>query len=66
MEVSYFLFLIDSGDGMLRKGRWIPQRGSYREIYENMPKWADRLKLIWILKRKTGKQEKRIAKDNID
>lgn len=52
IEASFFLYLIEGGRSLLKNGRWITDKISYEDIYKNMPKRTDRMKFIWILKRR--------------
>lgn len=51
MQVSFFLYLIDDNGSILRKGHWIEEKISVKDILNNMPKKMDRKKFIRILKR---------------
>ena len=58
MEASFFLYLVEGDKSLLKNGRWIPKKISYQDVYENMPKKTDRIKLIWMLKHKQGYSKK--------
>ena len=50
IDASFFLNLLD-GHSITDHGRWIKTMADYKEIYENMPKLKDRIKLVRQLKR---------------
>lgn len=58
IEASFFLQLLD-GHSITKNGRWIPSSISYQEIYNNMPKRIDRWKLIFMLRKRAHRVEKK-------
>ena len=51
MEASFFLNLLD-GHSITKHGRWIRTKIDYRDVYNNMPKAFDRVRLLHMLKRR--------------
>lgn len=58
IEASFFLHLLD-GNSISKKGEWVPAQIDYREIYNNMPRLVDRLRLKRMLMRRKRKKHRR-------
>ena len=58
IESSFFLNLLD-GHSITKNGQWIPVKINYQEIYNKMPKFIDRFRLIRMLKKRTKHTQKK-------
>lgn len=64
IETSFFLKLLD-GHSITKNGRWIPVKIDYQEIYNKMPKFTDRLRLIRMLKKRAKHTQKKKVKVHV-
>ena len=55
IDASFFLYLLD-GHSITKNGRWIPTKVNYQDIYDNMPKRLDRIRLLHMAKRQQQRQ----------
>lgn len=51
IEASFFLKLLD-GHSIMKNGHWIQNKVAYSDIYQKMPSFFDRLRLIRMLRKK--------------
>ena len=55
IDASFFLHLLD-GHSITKNGRWVPTKINYQDIYDNMPKRLDRIRLLYMAKRRQRRQ----------
>ncbi|MDO4426017.1 MAG: TIGR02391 family protein [Planctomycetia bacterium] len=58
IDSSFFLNLLD-GHSITKNGRWILTKVNYEDIYDNMPKRLDRIRLLHMAKRRQRTQTAR-------
>lgn len=51
LDASFFLNLLD-GHSITKYGHWVSTRVDYKDIFNHMPKKADRIRLLFMLKKR--------------